>query len=189
MSIHDLIDIDDAAITESEMTKAMGFTHDSADNQSVDWYTPKWIFDDLGIEFDLDPCHPKERIPWIPVKKYYSLEDNGLRSPWFGNVWLNPPYGRETTDWLKKMHDYRNGIALVFARTDCRWYHDYVVNADGLLFLKGRVKFVDGLGITKGSGAGSGSMLISWGENNTKILKSMENKGHYIPLDTIRKLG
>jgi hypothetical protein len=87
------------------------------------------------------------------------------------------------------MHEYRNGISLVFARTDCRWYHDYVVNADGLLFLKGRVKFVDGLGVTKGSGAGSGSMLISWGEDNTKILKSMEDKGHFVPLDLIRKLG
>lgn len=189
MSIHDFLDIDEAPETESEMLKAAGFTHDSPDNQSVDWYTPQWIFDDLGIEFDLDPCHPKNKIPWIPVKKHYSLEDNGLVSPWFGNVWLNPPYGRETTDWLKKMHEYRNGIALVFARTDCKWYHDYVVKADGLLFLKGRIRFVDGLGLTKGSGAGCGSMLISWDEYNTKLLKNMANKGHFVPLDLNRKMG
>lgn len=173
---------------EKELIKSRGFTHDKANNATVDWYTPKWIFDELGIEFDLDPCHPKEKIPWIPVKKHYCLEDDGLILPWNGNVWLNPPYGRETTKWLEKMHNYRNGIALVFARTDCRWYHDYIIKADGLLFLKGRVKFVDGLGITGGSGAGCGSMLISWGEENTKKLCGMSDKGQFINLNISESL-
>ena len=181
----DIIDID---ITPKKK-KAKGFTHDDVNNKSVDWYTPKWIFDDLRIEFDLDPCQPEDKIPWIPAKKHYSIKDNGLISPWFGNVWLNPPYGRETSDWLKRMHEHRNGIALVFARTDCKWYHNYVVKADGLLFLKGRIKFVDGLGVTKGSGAGSGSMLISWGNENTKALEKMSEKGHFVPLKKIRELS
>jgi hypothetical protein len=47
---------------------------------------------------------------------------------------------------LEKMHYHRQGVALVFARTDCKWFHDYVAKADAILFLKGRVKFVDGLG-------------------------------------------
>jgi len=187
-TIQDFIDIDDLPPNEEQMMKAAGFTHDSVDNQSVDWYTPKWIFDELDIKFDLDPCHPKQRIPWIPVEKHYSLEDDGLKSPWFGNVWLNPPYGKETSIWLEKMHNHRNGIALVFARTDCQWYHNYVTRADGLLFLKGRIRFVDGLGVTKGGGAGSGSMLISWGEANTNRLKQISDRGHFIPLDELKKI-
>jgi len=183
--INDLLGMDAKPQTEEEIIKAKGFTHDSANNATVDWYTPKWIFDDLGIDFDLDPCHPKERIPWIPVKWHYSLEDDGLTAGWEGNVWLNPPYGKETTAWLERMHDYRHGIALVFARTDCKWYHNYVVKADGILFLKGRVKFVDGLGKTGGSGAGCGSMLISWGKENTRKLwvMSENDKGHFIKLN------
>lgn len=178
-NIKDLLgmDIED---TEEEIAKAAGFTHDNANNTTVDWYTPKWIFNDLGITFDLDPCHPKDRIPWIPTKKHYSLEDDGLLSPWEGNVWLNPPYGKYTSAWLSKMHTYRNGIALVFARTDCLWYHNYVAKADGILFLKGRVKFVDGLGKTGGGGAGCGSMLISWGKENTRKLWVMSEKGHFV---------
>ena len=92
-------------------------------------------------------------------------------------MWLNPPYGKYTSDWLAKMHAHRNGIALVFARTDCGWFHDYVIKADAILFLKGRIKFVDGLGATSGNGAGSGSMLIAWGSRAVTALKRMETNG------------
>ena len=162
------------------MNKAMGFTHDSQINKTVDWYTPLWIFEDLGMEFDLDPCQPIDKIPWIPCKKRYTIIDDGLIQPWEGKVFLNPPYGKYTTDWLKKMHEHRNGIALVFARTDCKWFHQYVVKADAILFLKGRIKFVDGLGVTGNAGAGCGSMLIAWGEENVKALKGMEGKGYLV---------
>lgn len=146
------------------MAKAAGFTHDNKNNTSVDWYTPPWIFEAMGIGFDLDPCAPKGGVPWIPAQRVYSLPDDGLALPWTGRVWLNPPYGKHTGNWLAKMHQHRDGVALVFARTDCKWFHDSVVYADAILFMKGRVKFVDGLGMTNGSGAGSGSMLVAWGE-------------------------
>ena len=160
------------------MKKAAGFTHDKKHNKSVDWYTPKWVFDALGLQFDLDPCSPKGGIPWIPAKHHYSLQDDGLKSPWFGLVWMNPPYGKYTGEWLKKMDTYRNGVALVFARTDCRWFHDYVVKADSILFLKGRIKFVDGLQKTGGGGCGCGSMLISWGKEATDALRQMSSRGY-----------
>lgn len=159
------------------MSKSSGFTHDNVANKSVDWYTPPWIFDALGIEFDLDPCAPVGGVPWIPAAKHYSEADDGLKQPWHGCVWLNPPYGKFTAEWLAKMHQHRNGIALVFARTDCRWFHDYVMHADAILFLKGRIRFVDGLGATGGNGAGAGSMLIAWGGGSVKALESMEEHG------------
>lgn len=160
--------------------KASGFTHDSIANKSVDWYTPRWIFDELGLEFDLDPCQPPEGIKWIPAKRYYSVLNDGLKQPWEGRVWLNPPYGKHTPDWLAKMSKHRDGIALVFARTDCRWFHDYVTTADAILFMQGRVKFVDGLGTTGGAGAGSGSMLIAWGSDNVAALQRIEHRGYFV---------
>jgi phage N-6-adenine-methyltransferase len=159
------------------MSKSAGFTHDNVANKSVDWYTPPWIFDALGLEFNLDPCAPVGGVSWIPATKHYSEIDDGLKQPWRGSVWLNPPYGKFTTDWLAKMHQHRNGVALVFARTDCRWFHDYVMNADAILFLKGRIKFVDGLGATGGNGAGAGSMLIAWGDEAVCALNKMSAHG------------
>lgn len=159
------------------MKNKTGFAHESANNKTVDWYTPSWIFESLNMRFDLDPCHPEKRIPWIPASTIFTEKDDGLSKQWFGKVWLNPPYGKHTPDWLKKMHNHRNGVALVFARTDCAWFHDYVAKADAILFLKGRVKFVDGLGKTGGSGAGSGSMLVAWGNDAVQGLKNMKSVG------------
>ena len=160
--------------------QAAGFTHDKKDNASVDWYTPKWIFDELGLEFDLDPCQPFNKIPWIPAKQHYWEDIDGLALPWHGLVWCNPPYGKFTSAWLKKMSEHRNGVSLVFARTDCKWYHEYVAKADAILFLKGRIKFVDGLGVTGGSGAGAGSMLVAWGDEGVKALQRMSSFGHLV---------
>ena len=161
------------------MSKA-GFSHESQSNVSVDWYTPKWIFDRLALKFDVDPCQPCTPIPWIPAAKTYSIKDDGLLQPWGGLVWLNPPYGKQTPNWLAKMHEHRNGVALVFARTDCRWFHDYCAKADAILFLAGRVRFVDGLGATCGNGAGCGSMLVAWGATAVSALQGMADCGHLI---------
>jgi hypothetical protein len=182
---------------EKPSTKKQGFTHDNVDNKSVEWYTPKWIFDELGIEFDLDCCAPavgvfsnetlrkygvcpteyNGGVPWIPAKQHYDIYTDGLVSEWKGNVWCNPPYGKFTPKWLERMSKHQNGIALVFARTDCAWFHDYCMTGDAILFIQRRVKFVDGLGITSGNGAGSGSMLIAWGDENVKALERMRDKG------------
>ena len=166
--------------------KAAGFTHDNKDNASVDWYTPPWVFDRLGLRFDLDPCAPVGGVAWIPADRHYSLGDNGLMQPWKGRVFLNPPYGKHTPDWLERMHNHRNGVALVFARTDCAWFHDSVAKADAILFLRGRIKFVDGLCATGGGGAGSGSMLVAWGRENVAALEAMRDIGHLVRLHESR---
>jgi len=162
--------------------KAKGFTHDNKNNVSVDWYTPPAIFERLGLVFDLDPCQPEEKIPWIPATKHYWEAIDGLTLPWEGRVFLNPPYGKFTPAWLYRMHLHRNGIALVFARTDCAWYHNYVMKADAILFIRGRIKFVDGLCKTGGGGAGCGSMLIAWGNDNVAALVAMRDLGHLVIL-------
>lgn len=155
----------------------VGFSHESHKNVSVDWYTPKWVFNAMGLGFDLDPCSPAVKVPWIPAGKIYTETDDGLTKPWEGRVWLNPPYGGGTPAWLKKMHEHRYGVALVFSRTDCGWFHDFVANSDAVLFLKGRVKFVDGLGVTGGSGPGSGSLLAAWSPDCVEALASMGDRG------------
>lgn len=155
-----------------------GFAHEDRGNQNIDWYTPPWVFERLGLRFDLDPCQPEGGVPWVPADKRYTLVDDGLISPWWGRVWLNPPYGKHTAAWLAKMHLHRHGVALVFARTDCAWFHESIVHADAILFLRGRIRFVDGLGVSKGTGAGSGSLLAAWGQDCVSALTRMSDAGY-----------
>jgi phage N-6-adenine-methyltransferase len=154
-----------------------GFSHESQSARTVDWWTPEWLFEAMGLEFDLDPCQPVGGVPWIPAKSFYTKEDDGLAQPWQGRVWLNPPYGKQTPQWLKKMSEHKNGVALVFSRTDCKWFHDYITNADAVLFLKGRIGFIDGYKLTKQSGAGNGSLMAAWGGECVEALRRMEAAG------------
>lgn len=155
-----------------------GFTHESANAQTVEWYTPRPIFKALGLKFDLDPCHPSgERLPWVPAQNVYTREDDGLSLLWAGRVWCNPPYGRAISKWLARMAAHRNGIALVFSRTDTGWFHRYCTTADAVLFLEGRVKFVDRTGEPPIRADGKradappcGSMLLAWGEESVAAL-------------------
>lgn len=166
-----------------------GFTHDNVNNLSIEWYTPPWVFKKLNLEFDLDPCAPIGGVPWIPARQSYSISDDGLSKDWGTNlVWLNPPYGRHTKDWLHKMHLHRKGIALVFSRTDCAWFYDYAANSDGILFLKGRVNFIKGLdGEPSKNSSGCGSMLVAWGEESILALSKMDECGIFIKITRLGK--
>lgn len=157
-----------------------GFTHEkNASNNPEEWYTPEWMFRTLSLDFDLDPAAPKGGLPWIPAREFYCKEDDGLSKLWHGLVWLNPPYGKETGKWLQRMHEHRQGIALVFSRTDSRWFHDYAVKADAILYLKGRVRFVNADGDPGKSSPGCGSVLIGWGEVAVSALQAAANElGH-----------
>ena len=148
-----------------------GFTHEAPGGGTPEWYTPPWLFEMMDLWFELDPCHP--RLSWIPAEDVFTKADDGLAQPWFGKVWMNPPYGDQTPAWLQKLSEHRNGIALVFARTDTAWFHDYCVKADAILFLRKRIKFVDRHCVEGGS-PGNGSMLLAWGNDCVSALERVQ---------------
>ncbi len=151
-----------------------GFTHESTYNESKEWYTPRSIFDALGLEFDLDPCSPgKDIVPWIPANKHLTYREDGLNAHWEGRVWMNPPYGQDTPKWMEHLSVVGNGIALVFSRTDTQWFHRYAVQAHAMCFMEGRIPFVKasqaqeyarGLELQFGT-PGAGSLLLAWGDD------------------------
>jgi hypothetical protein len=150
--------------------------------QNDEWLTPPPIIKALGV-FDLDPCSPVGRI-WDTAKKHYSLHDNGLLQEWEGRVWLNPPYGKYIGEWMNKMALHGNGIALVFARTDTGIFQESIFRfADGLFFLKGRVKFLKPDGKPGNSTSGAPSVLVAYGKYNDAVLATCGLKGRYVSLE------
>lgn len=143
-------------------TDTRGFTHESSRNESVEWWTPKYVIDAIGETYDLDPCAPQGGVPWIPAARHIALPDDGLLLPWDGFVWMNPPYGSQTAKWLDKLALHGNGIALVFARTDTKWFSRVVDTADCICFVRSRIRFLRN-GQNGGPGPGAGSMLIGYG--------------------------
>lgn len=116
-------------------------------SNSDDWATPQDFFDTLNKEFHftLDPCADDLNHK---CEKYYTKEDDGLKQDWSGEiVFCNPPYGRDMTKWVRKCFnevyagDCKCAVMLVPARTDTRWFHDYIYQRAELRFIKGRLKF------------------------------------------------
>lgn len=119
-------------------------------SKKEDWETPPELFAKLDKEFHftLDPCATKQNAK---CKKYYTKKQNGLVQDWSGHrVFMNPPYGRHVDLWVQRAWlavvtlEAEVVVCLLPARTDTRWFHDYVCTkmvAD-VRYLKGRVKFV-----------------------------------------------
>lgn len=147
------------------------------------WLTPKFIFDALNCEFDLDPCHI-ENPPFKTAKKWYTKEMDGLKQDWGGLVWCNPPYGKETKIWLEKCAEHNNCIVLIFNRMDTGYWHDIIFKqASAIKILKGRLKFLDASGTASKNPAGVGNILISFGKKAKEILRDSAIQGKFIELE------
>ena len=117
-------------------------------SKKQDWATPQDFFDKLDAEFHftLDPCADDQNHK---CKKYFTEEQDGLKQDWSDErVFCNPPYGRDVQKWVKKCFDETHtgncdlAVMLLHARTDARWFHDYIYHkADEVRFVKGRLKF------------------------------------------------
>ena len=127
---------------KSKLNKGL-FTSDRPD-----WETPNDLFNKLNDEFHftLDVCALPNNTK---CKQFYSPISDGLKQNWKGICWMNPPYGKEITNWIEKAHnEAQKGnctvVALLPARTDTRYFHNFIYGKYEIRFLKGRVKFVGG---------------------------------------------
>lgn len=81
------------------------------------WATPRDFFDKLNEEFnfELDVCATEGNAK---CDTYFTEETNGLLQDWtkYKNVWMNPPYGREISKWIKKAYESSlGGGVMLFA--------------------------------------------------------------------------
>lgn len=107
------------------------------------WATPQSFFDkyDSLYNFNLDVCALPNNAK---CKNYFTPEVDGLSQEWKGICWMNPPYGREISKWVKKAYESSlegaTVVCLLPARTDTKWWHDYCIKGK-IEFIKGRLKF------------------------------------------------
>jgi phage N-6-adenine-methyltransferase len=107
------------------------------------WSTPQEFFNILNEEFKftIDVCATKDNAK---CSFYYTKEDDSLSKDWEGICWMNPPYGREISSWIKKASESKAlVVCLLPARTDTSWFHTYIYNKAEIRFIKGRLKFGD----------------------------------------------
>ena len=152
-----------------------------------EWETPDDLFSALNLEynFDLDVCATPHNAK---CKRYFSKNQDGLSQEWRGNIWCNPPYGREIDKWIAKaVQSYQSQncsriVMLLPARTDTKWIHEHIFKKADVIFLKGRLKFKNSEGVC--NSAPFPSMLAVF-DNSPKKVRFLANKlgGHAILRD------
>lgn len=113
---------------------------------SAEWETPREFCEELDREFrfDLDVCARPENAK---CERHFTPEDDGLKRDWAGVCYMNPPYGKEIAKWVKKAYEEAQKgatvVCLLPARTDTSWWHEHVMKAREIRFVRGRLKFGD----------------------------------------------
>jgi phage N-6-adenine-methyltransferase len=112
------------------------------------WATPQWLFDELQAEFqfELDVCALPENAK---CPQYFTPDQDGLRQPWRGVCYMNPPYGAEIHRWVQKAYEASlygaTVVCLLPGRSDTRWWQQYVkpLPPAEKRELPGRLRFVN----------------------------------------------
>lgn len=140
------------------------------------WITPREVLELLG-HFDLDPCAAM-RQPWATADRMLTERENGLLLPWSGRVWCNPPYGKGAEAFMRRMAEHTGGgIALIFMRSDTRWFQEAVLETARALFLwRGRIRFCREDG-TPGQAPNAASCLAVWDARELELLWRLEAMG------------
>jgi site-specific DNA-methyltransferase (adenine-specific) len=125
------------------------------------WATPKRFFHQLNavFHFTVDVCASASNHK---CARYYDIATNGLAQNWDGEVvWMNPPYGRTISSWVKKASQTKGVVVgLLPSRTDPKWFQDYVLDKAVVIYLGGRLRFGD-----ETKPAPFGSILAVWGDS------------------------
>ena len=117
-------------------------------SKKMDYCTPQAFFDELNREFHftLDAA-ATDKSAKCPA--YFTPETDGLKSPWNvagGPVFCNPPYGKEIAKWVQKSFEESRKkntlvVMLIPARTDTKYFHDFIYGKAEIRFIRGRLKF------------------------------------------------
>lgn len=127
----------------SDFTGAGGAAYMS---NRMNWETPQELFDQLDAEFhftlDAASSDANHKCP-----KYFTAENSAFNHEWWGEtVFCNPPYGKAIAEWVRKCSAEASRkdtivVMLLPARTDTRWFQQFILNRAEVRFLKGRLRF------------------------------------------------
>lgn len=126
--------------------------------------TPRYLFNYLHkfFRFEVDPCDSGNN--WLNVTYAFtkgSEKFNGLEQEWMDNAFVNPPYGKENeSKWIAKaFREYNKHGHTIFmllpAKTEAPWFGTMMINADIIIFPKGRIQFFKHGKVMNGNNIGS----------------------------------
>lgn len=112
-------------------------------------YTPSEYIEkarDVMGSIDTDPASNELAQKTVKAGVYYTEKEDGLNSPWGGNIFLNPPYNHGIIDkfiekLINELSDTKQAILLTNNNTDTKWFLAAAKKCNLLCFTTGRINF------------------------------------------------
>lgn len=136
------------------------------DATSDEWFTPPWLLAWLPDDMDLDPCWSPSSSVRLPTRFDIRAGQDGLALPWFGRVWVNPPYSNckawvVYAFWQALQGKVRAVVLLIPASVGDTFWHHHIWGKQSVVgILCGRVPFDTAAGPGKASGLGGSALVI-----------------------------
>lgn len=150
----------------------------------IKWETPQDFFDTLNKEFrfNVDVCAVKSNAK---VRYFFNPDVDGLSISWQGCCWCNPPYDKTISKWVQKAYNSaQNGATVVCLlpgrSSDTKWFHQYIMQASEIRFVKGRLQF-----LRNGKSAGNSNIsniLVVFRQSciGPPIVSNIDRQGHFV---------
>lgn len=144
------------------------------DSGIQEYYTPPRFIEAARAVMgyiSLDPASSEAANRIVQARYIFTRDDDGLTKRWFGNVWLNHPYGRkENRLWISKLVDeyieerVHEAIGICFASTSEKWIRPLMIGT--VCFVRGRVKFLKP-DLSEAGASTKGSMIYYLGDRSS----------------------
>ena len=127
--------------------------HVTKNTGNMEWNTPPYIVDAaraaMGV-IDLDPCTNLTAQEYIKASVFYTISVDGLSVPWYGNIWMNPPYRKKfITPFVEHLCDealsgnVSQFVCITNNATETPWAQRLLAVCEAVCFPFRRVRFYD----------------------------------------------
>ncbi|MFC6613733.1 DNA N-6-adenine-methyltransferase [Halopenitus salinus] len=157
-------------------------------SETDEWATPPDFLRPLAEAvggFDLDAAAGAEESPI--AESVYTEADDGLVQPWFGTVWVNPPYSG-MKEWTDKVVSelYRDDVDTILylckGDTSTDWWHTALAEASAIGMIDHRLSFGE-----DPNSAPFASHVFAFGDVNDTVLNTLNQQGAVFTTDHIHE--
>lgn len=172
--------------------------HLTQNSGNVEWFTPPDIVERVRRvmgSIDLDPASCFEANQIVKASHYYNASDDGLNRPWFGNVYLNPPYRRGLIEpFCERLIEHLQGclvdqaIVLINNATDTNWFRRLSLFSSAICFPGKRIPFLSPAEGTKKRRPLQGQCFFYFGPRDMRFCDLFAEIGHcWVPLNPLER--
>lgn len=160
--------------------------HVAQANGCSEWYTPLIYIEaarQVMGSIMVDPASSDIANEIVKADLWYTKEDDGLKQPWAGTVWMNPPYSQPLVQefcdlFVEKIEtgEITEGCVLVNNATETVFFQNMLKHCRAVCFIEGRIQFIDENGDAKGAPL-QGQAVLYFGTNYASFESVFSNFG------------